>query len=193
MQIAVLDACILFRGKLTDFLLCLAEQEVFDPIWSDAIHDEWTRNLHARHCIPLEKLGYRRSEMERAFPAANCQADPHVLSDITAQCRNESERKDAHVVATAVAARATVIVTDNLPDFPTAILDRYGLAKMKPDKFSQEQFHGHSSLVIAAARTHRESMTRPPYSQGAYLDLLGGPKLGLPGLAGLLFPHKNVL
>ena len=26
MQIAVLDACILFRGKLTDFLLCKTEQ-----------------------------------------------------------------------------------------------------------------------------------------------------------------------
>jgi hypothetical protein len=43
--IAVLDANILYPAPLRDFLLRLAEAELFTPRWSDDIHGEWTRNL----------------------------------------------------------------------------------------------------------------------------------------------------
>jgi hypothetical protein len=39
-ETAVLDACVLFRGGVRDFLLWIAEAGAFSPAWSDAIHDE---------------------------------------------------------------------------------------------------------------------------------------------------------
>ena len=42
---AVLDACILYPAPLRNFLLHLANEEVFCPFWSGEIHDEWTRSL----------------------------------------------------------------------------------------------------------------------------------------------------
>lgn len=43
--IAVLDANILYPAPLRDFMLRLAEAELYIPKWSDEIHDEWTRNV----------------------------------------------------------------------------------------------------------------------------------------------------
>lgn len=43
--IAVLDACVLYPAPLRDFLLHLATQKLYQPKWSDIIHDEWTRSL----------------------------------------------------------------------------------------------------------------------------------------------------
>jgi hypothetical protein len=43
METAVLDACVLFQGKLTNLLLWLAEQGAFDPVWSDTISADMMR------------------------------------------------------------------------------------------------------------------------------------------------------
>lgn len=51
MIIATLDACVLYKGLLTNLLLWIAAQGAFDPAWSAEIHDEWSRNL-ADHLPP---------------------------------------------------------------------------------------------------------------------------------------------
>ncbi len=122
METAVLDACILFQGKLTNLLLHLAEGGAFDPVWSPAIHDEWTRNLLRVMDIPTDKLAYRRRMMDEAFPAADCLPSPSLVASVEALCWTETQRKDAHVIATTVAAQASVIVTENSADFPPDIL-----------------------------------------------------------------------
>ena len=43
--IAVLDANVLYPAPLRDFLLRMAEADLFSPKWSDEIQDEWIRNL----------------------------------------------------------------------------------------------------------------------------------------------------
>jgi len=100
--IAVLDACILFQGRLTDLLLCLAENGAFDPIWSDEIHAEWSRNLAASNLhIPQDRIDWRKAEMDRAFPTASCAAVPALTRAVRGMCSTPAQRKDAHVVATA--------------------------------------------------------------------------------------------
>jgi hypothetical protein len=84
--VATLDACVLFQGRLTDLLLNLGEAGAFEPVWSDAIHEEWMKNLSMKFGIPADKISYRRGEMEKAFPVANvaatpCPADPRWNCD----------------------------------------------------------------------------------------------------------------
>jgi predicted nucleic acid-binding protein len=170
--VATLDACVLFQGWLTDLLLCLAEAKAFEPIWSDEIHAEWMRNLHSRMGIPIEKVEYRRDEMERAFPAANVAATPALVSAIQGLSNTVAQRKDAHVVATAVASKATVIVTHNVRDFAPKVLGHYGLSKIRPGAFCVDLLGNCQAQVLAGIRTHRASLKRTPMSTARYLDYL---------------------
>ena len=44
---AIYDACVLYPAPLRDFLLQLACAGLFRARWTNAIHEEWTRNLLA--------------------------------------------------------------------------------------------------------------------------------------------------
>ena len=43
--IAVLDANVLYPAPVRDILLHLADVKLFQPKWTDLIHDEWIRNV----------------------------------------------------------------------------------------------------------------------------------------------------
>jgi len=43
MKAAVLDSCVLYSAALRDLFMYLTE--LFQPKWSDQIHDEWMRNV----------------------------------------------------------------------------------------------------------------------------------------------------
>ena len=62
--------------------------------------------------MPVERLRHRRLEMDRAFPVANVIASRDAQDEVLAHCTTPAERKSAHVLATALSARAAVIVTD---------------------------------------------------------------------------------
>jgi len=44
---AIYDACVLYPAPLRDFLLQLACAGLFRARWTNAIHEEWIRNLLA--------------------------------------------------------------------------------------------------------------------------------------------------
>lgn len=183
MPVAVLDACVLFQGAVTNLLLHLAEAKAFEPIWSDDIHAEWMRNLNASMGIPIDKIEYRRGEMERAFPAANVGATPTLVTAIQSVSRTAAQKKDAHVVATAVDAKATVIVTHNIKDFSPEVLGLYGLVKARPDAFCVGLLASHQAQALAGIRMHRANLRRTPMSPFQYMDHLAEERLGMPKLA----------
>jgi predicted nucleic acid-binding protein len=189
--VAVLDACILFQGRLTNLLLHLAEASSFEPIWSDDIHAEWMRNLHSSMGIPTEKIAYRRSEMERAFPVANVPATPTLVASVQRLSKTAAQRKDAHVVATTVAAKATVIITHNIKDFAPQVLSHHGLSKVRPDRFCVDLLASRQAQVLAGLRAHRASLRRTPMSSPQYIDHLADDTLGMPKLALALAPHRG--
>src|ERR1700724_2675761 len=112
METAVLDASVLFRGGVRDFLLWVAEAGAFSPAWSDMIHEEWMRNRRAKFGDANSRLEYARSEMERAFPGANFAPDRKCSESLRLP-----DPGDVHVVAAAVAAEANAIVTYNEKHF----------------------------------------------------------------------------
>lgn len=185
---AVLDACVLYKGALTDLLLWTASRGAFGPVWSDEIHDEWSRNLADR--LPEDRIAYRLFEMKRAFPAANVPARPALLPAIQGMCRTAAQRKDAHVVATAVHAKADVIVTMNIKDFGPEVLRHYGLAKQRPDAFLLGLLDTRRAEVLAGARAHRANLKRTAPTVEEYLAGLAGPRAGAPRFAKALEAHK---
>jgi predicted nucleic acid-binding protein len=187
MQTAVLDACVLIRNGVRDFLLWVAEAGAFTPIWSDQIHDEWMRNRHAKFGDPMESIMRARTLMETAFPGANFAPDVAVLKTVQLP-----DPDDVHVVATAVAAGADAIVTYNAVDFPNAVLAALGLRQERPDAFCARIFSDAEADFIEGARLHRASLKRPSYEPGPYLDHVG-IKLELAFTAALLRPFRDDL
>jgi predicted nucleic acid-binding protein len=192
METAVLDACVLFKGNLTNLLLWLAESGAFAPVWSTEIRDEWMRSLEASGKLPPDKIAYRAAEMENAFPGASLVAPESLRAEVLALCRTEAQRHDAHVIATAIAAEATIIVTDNVQDFADEILDRYDMRAMTPDAFCRELYRTRRDEFLAGVRAHRESMRRP-LTPDEYVAALTDARFALPKTAALLDAHRSTL
>ena len=129
--------------------------------------------------------------MERAFPAANILPRPALVSVVRGMCRTAAQRGDAHVVAAAVTAKATVIVTHNIKDFAPQVLDRYGLSKARPDTFCMGLLASHQAQVLAGVRAHRASLKRIPMTPVQYVGHLADGRLGMPRLAHALALHLH--
>jgi hypothetical protein len=194
-ELAVLDAAVLARGVLTMFLLYLAEAGAFDPVWSDQIHTDWTRELQRlRPEIPMERLRHRRMEMDRAFPVANVMASRDAQDEVLAHCTTPAERRSAHVLATALSARAAVIVTDGSLCL-TEVMSKlwHDTAVLSPDAWCLELLDRHKAAVLEGGRAHRASLTGGDGSADGWLALLREPHVGLAETAGRLSAYRDQL
>lgn len=65
MQIAVLDACVLYPAPLRDLLLQLALGDLYRAKWTERIHDEWMGNVLAnRPDLIRQKIERTRALMD---------------------------------------------------------------------------------------------------------------------------------
>src|SRR5215470_11707976 len=70
-SVAVFDACILYPFHLRNIIVQTAVDRLVDARWTDAIHEEWIRNLTAdAPAIPAERLEITRRLMNDALPMA---------------------------------------------------------------------------------------------------------------------------
>jgi transposase InsO family protein len=84
---------------------------------------------------------------------------------------------DRHVVAAAIRCGAQIIVTNNLKDFPSEVLDQYGIEAQYPDEFLEYQFGLRPNLVIRAAKEQRARWQNPPTTAKEYLERLSAQGL----------------
>ena len=123
--VAVLDACVLIPAALRDLLLSCADVGVFRPVWQEEILNEVKRNgsrlLVEKNGLTepaaLAAVEYILSKMADAFPDAIAASSLWVplVPDMTC------DLKDRHVLAVAVGAAATHLVTDKHEGFPRRI------------------------------------------------------------------------
>lgn len=125
----LLDACVLYPMYLRDTLLWCAEAGVYRVHWSQEILDEATDNLVGKNQMKVCKAARLQSEIKAAFPEAMVEVPLGLVEVMT------NHPKDRHVLAAAVVARAQVIVTANIKDFPASALDPFGIEAQHPDVF----------------------------------------------------------
>ncbi|MES0824087.1 RSP_2648 family PIN domain-containing protein [Ruegeria sp. SCP11] len=125
---AVLDTCVIYPTVMREMLLGAAKLGHFTPIWSTRILEEWAR--------AARKLGPEGEAQARAEIALTRSNWPKAERTATAGLEQGlwlPDSADIHVLATAVAASADVIVTVNAKDFPKNILAEEGLDRRDPD------------------------------------------------------------
>ncbi len=64
----IYDACVLYPASVRDLLMYLAVTDLFKARWTDAIHEEWIRNvLKDRKDLSIEQLQKTRKKMDDAI------------------------------------------------------------------------------------------------------------------------------
>ncbi|EFA73394.1 PIN domain-containing protein [Cylindrospermopsis raciborskii CENA303] len=166
--IALLDACVLYPAPLRDFLMRLSTEGVFMPRWSAIIHEEWMRNVLAdRPDLSRNQLERTRDLMLTYQPAALITGLEKYIPELELP-----DPEDRHVVAAAIKGGCDAIVTFNLKDFPSRVLEPYGLVALHPDLFISQCFADYSDRVIAALKAQHRSLRNPPCSLSDLLDTL---------------------
>lgn len=114
-------------------------------------------------------------QMNIAFPQANVINFEQHIDEMTCHA------KDRHVLAAAVECDADLIVTFNIRDFPTVVLDALGIGVLHPDDFLLDLFKNGPDRVIGALIRQCERNVRFPQTFDQLLDVLirgGVPRFG---------------
>lgn len=170
---AVYDASVLYPAPLRDLLMHLAATELFRARWTNTIHDEW-----------IESLLRNRPELSRQ----RLERTRDLMNDVVLDCLVEGfedlipvltlpDADDRHVLAAAIRARADVIVTMNLRDFPSEVLAQYGIDAQHPDEFVSYLIDLSPGQVCRAVKSHRASLKNPPKTVAEYLETLNAQAL----------------
>jgi len=173
---ALLDTCVLFKPLLCDTLLTVAEEGLFQPLWSQDILDELRRNL-LEHRVTETGVDYRIGQMAKHFPGAIVTGHRSLISAMT------NDLKDRHVLAAAVRGRADVIVTQNIRDFPSSSTAPYDIEVIGQDSFLLDQRDLDRDAVYRALDRQVSRYRREPRTVGDLLIALGRPGNGCPGFA----------
>lgn len=173
---ALLDTCVLFKPLVCDTLLCIAEEELFQPLWSEDILDELRRSL-LRYGVAKSGVDHRIGQMVEHFPGAMVTGHHSLINAMT------NHPKDRHVLAAAVRGRADLIVTQNTSDFPMGAVAPYDVEVTTQDSFLLDQLELDRSAIRRALARQVSRYRRQPRTIDDLLVALGGAGNGCPSFA----------
>lgn len=112
-------------------MLFLAQTGLFRARWSEHVHQEWMNAVvRRRPDLGLDALEPTRNAMDRAV--LDCLVTGH--EDLIAALKLP-DTDDRPILAAAIVAKASVIVTFNQRDFPDEALAPFGVHTRHPDDF----------------------------------------------------------
>ena len=143
----------------------LATAHAYRPRWSEVIHTEWMRSVLAnRGDVTREGLERTRLLMDRVDPECLVTEYEALIPTLSLP-----DADDRHVLAAAIRAKAPVIVTFNLSDFPETVLSPYGIVALHPDVFLCQLMDEEEERFLVGVQRHRASLHRPPQTETEYL------------------------
>jgi hypothetical protein len=80
--------------------------------------------------------------------------------------------KDRHVLSAAIAGHADAIVTINIKDFPSSVLDPLGITALHPDGFLLQQLQLEPLVVLPAFKAMRARLKNPAFTPEKFIDAM---------------------
>lgn len=165
---AVYDANVLFPAPLRDLFIRIAQAGLVKARWTETIHDEWMRNVLKDYPhLSSERLARTRALMNETVRDCLVTGYENLIPSLKLP-----DPDDRHVLAAAICAGASVIVTRNLKDFPGASTARFGIEALSPDVFLLGLIEIAPDMVCAAVKRQREGLRNPPKPAEALLATL---------------------
>ncbi|SFI58361.1 RSP_2648 family PIN domain-containing protein [Jannaschia pohangensis] len=172
---AFLDACVLYPTVLREILVGCAAADLYRPLWSPRVLEEWAR---ATRKIPDGEV-FARGEiaaLRARFPKAEVRP-----GEATEARMYLPDPNDVHVLAAASDAGADILVTLNIRDFPRGDVAAEGISLSNPDAFLMDLWLAHSDAVAGvvagvhatACRLSGEDLDRRAMMKRARLPRLG--------------------
>jgi hypothetical protein len=172
----VLDACVLMSGLLRPWLLKLANEALFQPIWSDKIGCEWQRNASRLWPIKQELLANAWQQMNTQFPEANIDIWPERRAMQQPPVMTRTDHKDHHVVHAAWKVKQHLesadvsIVTMNIKDFNRCELRSLKLNLLEPDRLLDTLWADCADILFTSLDETVDDLVRTGRREAAPLE-----------------------
>jgi predicted nucleic acid-binding protein len=171
--VAVYDACVLYPFHLRNILIQCAFDGLVVARWTDEIHAEWIRNLAANSpAIPVARLEATRDRMKVVLPNADVAGYESLIPTLLLP-----DPDDRHVLAAAIAGKATIIVTWNLKDFPASDLAPHGVESVSPDDFLVNLHSAFPKAMIDSVARARQNLRTTIPSVNEFIEALESQRL----------------
>jgi len=126
-------------------------------------------------------------QIHTAFEEATVDVNSHHLPPLD----DLPDSNDAHVIGTAIACDASIIVKENIQHFPDSILNPYGLEAKTADTFIADTIDLRTASSLKALSKMRERLKKPSITAEKLLLLY--ESRGFYETADLLRPHIDQL
>ncbi|MGL6338202.1 MAG: PIN domain-containing protein, partial [Waterburya sp.] len=150
---------------LRDLLLRAAEADLYYVHWSQEILDGAIQNLVADQRITPKQALVLEEQIKIAFPEAMIKVTDRLIPCM------DNHPGDRHVLATALIAKAHIIVTDNLKHFSKESLSQFRIKAQSADQFLTNLYDLYPERMIKTIEDMVESLKKPPLSRQELLDL----------------------
>jgi predicted nucleic acid-binding protein len=157
-QTVIYDANVLYPNTLRDLLIRVSRAGLVHARWTDKILDEMSDALRStRVDISEDKLLRLRGLMNAAVRDCLVTGYEDRVESVALP-----DKDDRHVVAAAITAAATLIVTWNIRDFPADILAGHGIEVQTPDDFVSDLIKLSRSTVWSCVQQIADARLRRP-------------------------------
>src|SRR3954454_2592794 len=166
--VVLYDANVLYPSPLRDLLIRVAQAGLVQAKWTDQILEEVFGNLATNRPDPdPRQLARTRELMNRAVRDCLVTAYEPLVDAL-----DLPDPGDRHVLAAAIKARAQVIVTHNLKDFPSTVLEEWDIEAKSPDDFVLDQIDLSRETVYGPARRIADARGNRPATFADVLTML---------------------
>jgi hypothetical protein len=156
--VVLYDANVLYPSTSRDLLIRIAQARLVQAKWTDRILDEIFDNLRENR-PDLNPAALARTRKLMACAVRDCLVTGYepLIGGLELP-----DPDDRHIVAAAIRARAQVIVTNNLKDFPAERLAQWDIEPKSADEFVLDQIDLNAKVVWGCVQQIADTWRNPP-------------------------------
>lgn len=169
----VLDTNIIYPIEIRDIIFWFAFYDLFTIKWSHHVFTEWVEVMRRKN-VSEKDIQQRIANANAAFPDAQVNNYEELIDNLDLPDPN-----DRHVLAAAIKTNASIIVTNNVKDFPQEYLSKFSIKAQTADEFLTDIIDLNPDVAIAAFRKMVLNRRKPDLDEFQVLDILRKRELKL--------------